>query len=158
MQRVLILMFLTPTAMAQEWQPSAADLAVHKALSGRHQTHSCAEVEALSDTPVASLRNIVTHATAPPWAPMRAASCLVERHATEVQSDLERWVSDEATLGLGIQTLGQLDLMPEDVAIAVANKALTDGPPSLDAAARVSRSDSSVLRALVPSSPTGDEP
>ena len=135
---VLSFLLATPAAAA-EWTPSDSDVAVHRALSVRHKTLSCTEVEALSTEPLQTLRNMVAHASAPPWAPMRAASCIVELHPVEAQPDLERWVSDSKLEGLRIQTLKQLPTMPEAVARAVALKAIAAFPTEVsmdDLAAR----------------------
>lgn len=148
MRLFLLLMAATP-ALASEYTPSEDDLTVHKALSMRHWDNDCEAVEALVDDGTQTLQNLVDHAKAPSWVPMRAATCLVRLHATEKQPELERWVSDPAVKGLGMLALGMLDDMPEPVALAVANKALTDGVPELDAAERIAKTAHPQVRALV---------
>ena len=86
------------------------------------------------------LRDMVEHVRAPAWVPMRAATCLATRHGATVQDDLLAWVSDEATLGLGMHLLNHLDDMEEAVANAVAERALRDGPEALEAPTRIARS------------------
>lgn len=136
-------------AVAADHQPSEAELAVHRALSARHFSGDCAPIEALAAEPVPTLLAIVDHATSPPWAPMRAAACLTRGHAAEIEPQLLRWVSEPELRGLGIQTLTLLDAMPEPVAVAVARKALAEGPPELDAATRIGAARAPAVRAVL---------
>lgn len=159
--RLVLALFLASPALASTpepapadaaqavWQPSDDEIAVHRALSGRHFDGDCARVEALSDTPVDALKAIVRHAQAPPWAPMRAAACLTKGHAEASREELEQWVSDPALAGLGIQTLSLIDTLPEPIALSVAAKALADGPERLDARTRLADSERPAVRALV---------
>lgn len=96
---------------------------VVKALSSRHPA-PCEQIEALTPTPVDTLQHVVATVELPPWAPMRAADCLVRRHAAEVQPSLEAWVTDPAVAGLGRMVLADLDAMPVEVAVPVARTAL----------------------------------
>ena len=54
--------------------------AVVLALSSRDAV-SCESLEALTTTPTATLVEVVDTVQMPPWAPMRAANCLIEHHA-----------------------------------------------------------------------------
>ena len=99
---------------------------VTHALSYRH-AKPCSELEALTTTPVATLRHVVQEVQMPPWAPMRAAECLQRNHAQEVRDDLLRWVSEPEMKGLGRQVVGLLDVLPEPLAVEVAREALV-GP------------------------------
>lgn len=136
-------------ASAQDWTPDASAQQVHRALSLRHNVLPCEEVEALTPTPVQTLRDMVEHVRAPAWVPMRAATCLATRHGATVQADLLAWVSDEATLGLGMHLLNHLDDMDEAVANAVAERALREGPEALEARSRIARSSRPSTQALV---------
>ncbi|MCK6506447.1 hypothetical protein L6R53_24250 [Myxococcota bacterium] len=138
-----------PGAAAEPLAPTDAGYAVYRALSVRDPEPTCAEVEALSPTPVETLREVVDRAQQPPWAGMRAANCLVQGHGAEVQADLVAWVGGADTRGLALLVLDQLDLLPEDVALAVATAALA-GPHAADASARVPKSRHPALQALVP--------
>lgn len=130
-------------ALAQ--QPSVE---LHRALSYRHAL-PCAEIEALTDDPVADLLAAVEQIEQPPWAPMRAAQCLVASHATTIRADLERWVVVPEQKGLGLLALGMLDQMPVETAVPVARLALRDGPDREAARLRVGRSTVPEVRALV---------
>ena len=149
MHMIALGFLLSSATMAAEHVPSADELAVHKALSARHFDGDCARIEALAKAPVQTLQNIVEHASAPPWAPMRAALCLTLNHAAEIQPDLERWVSDPELVGLGIQTLNKLDSLPEPIALAVAQKALAEGPERLEARTRLERSALAPVQTLL---------
>jgi hypothetical protein len=116
------------------------------ALSSRHPV-PCAEVEALTPTPVDTLRHVVDTVSLPPWAPMRAADCLVRGHAAEMQPTIESWVTDPAVLGLGRLVLADLDVMPVEVAVPVARKALT-GPLADVARSRIALSERAEVRAV----------
>ncbi len=102
--------------------PAGLDDVLH-ALSYRHP-RPCDEIEALTPTPVATLRHVVGTVQYPPWAPMRAAECLQRNHAVEVRDDLLRWVSDPALKGLGRQTVSLLDVLSDDLAVVVGREAL----------------------------------
>lgn len=154
-----LLLLLGAVGVAGEHVPTEAELAVHRALSGRHFSGDCASVEALAPAPVETLLAVVEHASAPPWAPMRAAACLTRGHAVEIEPQLLTWVTDPNLRGLGIQTLTLLDAMPEPVAVAVARNALAHGPAELDAATRIGEARSDAVRAvllepLAPMAPT----
>ena len=127
--------------------PEGAD-AVYKALSARDGAPSCEAVEALSAEPVAALLFVAENATQPPWAGIRAAECLVQRHAAEVQPTLERWVSTSETRGFGLIAINQLEQMPAPVALSVARIALS-GPLAEDARPRLLAIQNPELRALV---------
>ncbi len=130
------------------WSPSVDDEAVYQALSIRDPVPSCEQVEALVPQPVAALRNVVAHAQLPPWAPMRAAHCLISRHGSEVESDLLAWVGQEETLGLGLLVLDEVELLDEELGLRVAKAALT-GPLAAKAQERLAGCGSAALRALV---------
>src|SRR5687767_12273412 len=90
--------------------PGELDTVV-RALSSRDPV-SCEVILSLTSTPVPTLLSVVNEISRPPWAPMRAASCLVQHHAAEIQPDLERWVVAPELKGLGRLVLDSLDQMP----------------------------------------------
>jgi hypothetical protein len=119
---------------------------VVRALSYRHPV-ACAEIEHLTATPVDTLQHVVATVELPPWAPMRAAECLVRGHAAEVQSSIETWVTDPALTGLGRLVLGDLDAMPVAVAVPVARNALA-GHLAAVARERIAASAHAEVRAV----------
>ena len=94
-------------ARAPAPSPESVDevTAVHRALSSRDAGPSCAEVEALTSDPVATLTTIVQTVELPPQAPMRAATCLVDRHAEAASELLVGWMGAEETRGLVSESL-----------------------------------------------------
>jgi hypothetical protein len=118
--------------------------AVIRTLSSRDPV-ACAAVDATVET----WREVVRTAEGPPWVPMRAAQCLVERHAVAAQDDLAAWVIDPESLGLGLLVLGQLDRLPADLALRLAHLALAEGPAPERASPRIAASDHAAVRALV---------
>ncbi len=133
-------------AVADDWTPSPDEAAVYRALSARDPV-ACAEVEALAAEPLAALRTVVERAAMPPWAPMRAAHCIVEGHATEARDDLLSWVGSEQTRGLALQLLSELDSVDEPLALEIAGAALA-GPLADEARPRLAQSEVPSVKAL----------
>ena len=117
------------------------------ALSSRHPL-PCPEIEALTPTPSDTLLHVVDTVALPPWAPMHAAQCLLRGHAVAVQPAIETWVVDPTKQGLGKLVLNQLDVIPPEVAVPVARRALA-GPLADLARERVAASVVPEVRALV---------
>jgi len=140
---MIVLVGLSNTASAGPEQ----DAVIH-ALSSRDPV-TCASVEALTPTPVDTLRTVVKVVSMPPWVPMRAAQCLVEGHGSEVRAELLQWVVDPEEQGLGLLVLDEIDRLPQDLALEVAKTALARGPDHAAAAQRVGRATSPQLKALV---------
>ncbi len=122
--------------------------AVVRALSSRDPV-SCETVEALTPTPRETLLEVVEQVSMPPWAPMKAADCLVRNHPLDVIPQMEAWVTDPNLLGLGRLVLGRIDQMPVEAALPVARKALVGSDPEL-ARARVGAAAAPELSTLVP--------
>lgn len=103
-------------------EPSADMQVVYQALLARDPEPQCAAVEALVAAPVPALIEVVEKASQPPWVGMRAAACLATGHAAEaeVRAQLAVWIASAEWRGLAIQLVGQLDAMPEDVALELA--------------------------------------
>ena len=128
-------------------EPDAAAEAVYRALSIRDPAPTCESIEALTETPVETLLFVVDNAQQPPWAGMRAAECLISRHAVAAQASLTAWVSSPETKGLAILALNQLDTMPLEVSLTVARAALV-GPDVESARTRIGRSTIPEIKAL----------
>jgi hypothetical protein len=116
------------------------------ALSSRHPL-PCPDIEALTPTPADTLLHVVDTITLPPWAPMHAAECLLRGHAVAVRPAIETWVVDPDKQGLGRMVLNRLDVLPTEVSVPVARRAL-EGPQSELAAQRVAASVVPEVRAL----------
>jgi hypothetical protein len=66
-----------------------------------------------------------TRASMPPWAPMRAATCLAARADDEkIRPILKSWVADPAVPGLARITLAILDRFPEADAVETVRSAM----------------------------------
>lgn len=125
---------------------SARD-AVYKALIVRDAAPPCSDLEAMTTTPAATFLYLVENATQPPWVGMRAAECLIKGHAQTIQPQMEAWVSNTETKGLGYLALNHLDGMPMTVATAVATAALA-GPEAEGARTRIQNAQTPEIRAL----------
>ncbi len=128
--------------------PAGIDAMV-RAMSARDRGPTCVEVEAMADDPVAALLHIVEHVPLPPQAPMRAATCLVDRHADAIQDELLAWVKQGETKGLGKLVLQRLDTLPEPIAVDVARVAVT-GPLADEAVEAARASARAAVRAAAP--------
>jgi hypothetical protein len=127
---------------------TASQQAMHKALSGRDGSPPCEQIEALSDTPIEDMKILVSQVSAPPWAGMRAAQCLVDRHPDTIGDELDRWVTEPELVGLGILVLNRLDELPVATAVRVATLALDTGSTRLDAERRVATAARQEVRSL----------
>jgi hypothetical protein len=100
----------------------------------------CAALTADVATPVPALLEIAERVTAPPSSGMRAAECLLEGHALEVEPTLTSWVTHESTLGFGLLVLGHLDTLEPELADRLARAALA-GELADRARSRIARSE-----------------
>jgi len=125
----------------------AARDAVYKALIVRDAAPPCSELEAMTTTPAATFLYLVENASQPPWVGIRAAECLIQGHAQSIQPQLESWVSNSETKGLGYLALNHLDAMPIEVATSVATAALA-GPEAEGARSRIQNAQTPEIRAL----------
>ncbi len=149
----LSLVVLTQPATADDWTPSAEQNAVYRALSVKDPAPDCGAVEALATDPLDALRAVVDHAAMPPWAPMRAAHCIITEHPDQARDDLLSWVGQTETRGLGLLVLSQLDTLAEPLAVEIAGAALA-GPLADDARPRLADSAVPSIKALA--TKTGD--
>lgn len=108
--------------------PDLAQLqAATRVLSTRDGEPSCAEVEeVLAETdPVAAYLYIIEMVKMPPTVPMRAAGCLLAGHAEAAAPQIKRWVTEPELKGLGLLVLNRLDQLPEPLAVACVELALS---------------------------------
>ena len=108
-------------------QAPAADLstAVYDALSQRHAP-SCADLDGLGD-PIdvrLGLVHVATKTTAPPWAPLNAAKCLVPMlDEPSVMQVVTSWFDQPSTSGLALVVVQNLDETSEEHANKIATMA-----------------------------------
>lgn len=148
MTRFLIALSLLAPAAALAQAPTAEQDAVYRALSVRHESLSCDQLDAMSSDPLGTYLYLIEHATQPAWVGMRAARCVMVNHAEAAQPQLEQWVTRPEHRGLAILAMGQLDAMPLAVAQAVATKALTEGPEPEAMRVRIARAATPEIAAL----------
>ena len=137
-----------PPELYGDWQPSEEEDAVYRALSLR-DPQSCEQVESLATEPVAVLLTVVDKAQMPPWAPLRAATCLAAGHGEAVRDELLSWVGSLETKGLAYVVLEQLDKMPEALAAELAAAALA-GPNAVEAQRPIGECQHQAVRDLLP--------
>lgn len=143
----------TPTgvedgAAASEEAASPTQVRIVEALSPRDGRPPCIEIEALSPTPVADLTWVALNVSMPPWVGLEAATCLITGHSAEARPTLEAWLTDPALEGFGLLILTQLDALPLDTALALAQLALAKGPNPDRVKSRLKRSKKPEIKAL----------
>ena len=84
----------------------------------------------------------------PPWVGLEAATCLITGHSAEARPTLEAWLTDPAFEGFGLLILTQLDALPLDTALALAQLALDKGPNPDRVKSRLKRSKKPEIKAL----------
>lgn len=135
-------------AASAEAEASATQQAMVQALSVREPAATCAQLAALTEAPADDLAWIVAHVSAPPWAGMKAAECLVLDHAEAARPTLETWLTEPRLKGLGWVVLKHLDTMPQPMALDLARIAIDKGPDPEGAKRRIRRSKTPELQAL----------
>ena len=95
-----------------------------------------------------TLTYIVENVSRPPWAPMRAATCLAKLYPEESQDDLVRWVANPKTKGLAFLLTKQIPNLPEPVAKKVAIAGL-QGPFAEDVRTRLINLDDTRLTEIL---------
>jgi len=135
-----------------DWEPTEDEKKVYDRLKVRKPEPRCPDVETGITDAVGAFRGVITHITAPPWVPMRAATCMLNAHAKEAEADALKWVADPEQAGLTTLVLGRLDTLPLDIAKNIATAAL-DGPHKELAKTRILRLRTKELKALAEAAP-----
>jgi hypothetical protein len=130
-----------------EWEPSADQQKVYDRLKVKKPEPACKDVETGVSDALGAFRGIVEHVTTPPWVPMRAATCLINGHAKDIEPDALKWVADPEQTGLTTVVLGRLDTLPLAMAKTIATAALA-GPHKDLAKTRISRLRTQELKDL----------
>jgi hypothetical protein len=138
----MLVLLLLAVARADD----AFDAMVH-ALSIKDPTPPCEQVEALATDPVPLLLRAVNEVQRPPWVAMRAAECLVTRHAAAIEAEMTSWMGDSQKKGLGLLVLDHLDAMEPTLATRIASAAMA-GPYRDAASVRIARSHVESVRTL----------
>ena len=140
---VAILLLASASAHAAD---DAFDAMV-RGLSIKDPPPACDQVEALATDPVPLLLRVVNEVERPPWVAMRAADCLVTRHAPTIEAEMTSWMGDRNRQGLGLLTLNHLDEMEPALATRIATAAMA-GPYREAASTRIARSHVESVRTL----------
>jgi hypothetical protein len=138
----MLVLVLLASARADD----AFDAMVH-ALAIKDPAPACEQVEALATDPVPLLLRAVNEIPRPPWVAMRAASCLVTRHAPAIEAEMTSWMGDSEKKGLGFLALDHLDAMEPALATRIASAAMA-GPYRDEASVRIARSHVESVRTL----------
>jgi hypothetical protein len=120
-------------SIADDWPGTETQLAMYRAFSVKDPAPECAEVEALDPEPLAGLQLIAEEIAMPPYAGMRAATCIATRHAEAGVDILVGWMGNPEVGGLVRLALQQVDSWPESVRETVGQAALA-GPHAAVAA------------------------
>lgn len=121
-------------------------------LRTRDAAPDCSAVEALSPTPVVDLLWVVDTVTQPPTVGVRAARCLVRRHAHASATALQQWVVEPARAGLGWTVLVEIDAVAsqdEALAVQLATRAITGGPDPAGARRRLASAQTAAILELL---------
>ena len=145
---VAILFAIPGAALAETPTPSDSQLALYKALSGRHFEAGCASLSALSPTLSDDLVWLAENTHQPTWVSIRAADCALALHPTEADAAARRWLTSDAFKGLALVTVQHLDAMPVAQSTALVEAGLA-GPLAEALRPRVARLATPELKALV---------
>ena len=120
---MLVLSLLAVTALASD---DVSD-AVYQQLSQRHGT-TCEALWELGEATAVrdGLLKVATEATMPPWAPLNAAGCLMERLGTDEDTYalVKGWMLDSDKAGLALVVVQNVDTLEEAKALELAKLAV----------------------------------
>ena len=106
---------------------SAADLGDRvRAQASARDGADCATIYAAGEEEAvtAALVDVVEHVAQPPWAAIRAASCVASRPTERVQATILGWVGDPSRPGLAVVVLERLDHFSSADALIIGARAL----------------------------------
>ncbi len=145
----------TPSAPAPDPAPAPAGAPpaeMVRLLSARDAAPPCGVIEAASSHPVADLILVAETVPLPPYAPMRAAGCLVDRHAEAAADTIESWMTRPEVPALAELVAQAFDTMPSGLALRFAAAGLA-GPHRAVVEPFVKSSTHPEVRALVEPAP-----
>lgn len=106
-------------------EPTAADITA--AFTPRHAGADCDAVHAMGSlsSVVPALVETAETVAMPPWVGTRAAHCVSELISVDslAYGAAVRWVTDDSRAGLGLIVLDNLDSLPQDSALSLAERA-----------------------------------
>ncbi len=128
---------------AQRGEPivlSADAQTIYERALVRDASPPCDVLTAGVTEPMPALIEITERVASPPSAGMRAAECLIEGHALEIEPTLTAWVTHESTLGFALLVLNRLDTIEPALGERLARAAL-EGEIADRARTRIARSE-----------------
>jgi len=143
----LLLAALPTAALAEGPQPSDSQMALYRALSGRHFEAGCAALVELSPTLADDLVWLAENTHQPAWVAIRAADCVLDLKPAEADTAARRWMGSEDHKGLALVTVQHLDTLPLEQSTALVQAGLS-GPLADTLRPRVARLHTPELSAL----------
>lgn len=137
-----------PVAAAVGIAADSPEGRAHGLFASRDAVDCAAVAGALGDDARTAVTYVADATTMPPYAPMRAAHCLVERWPADAQALFVGWMGAPAKKGLALQTLHEADQLDEPSALALGVAALA-GPHAEPAQKILAQSKHPAVRALV---------
>ena len=134
----------TPSSAAE----SKEELSLDKILSA-HDDTACRELPYRTKEPWVELNVIVEEVLQPPWAGMRAATCMIESYPEASKDLFLGWMMDENKKGLAYLLAANIDRFPVEAALALVQAAL-DGPHAQGCKTRFMNSEQSAVRDALP--------
>ena len=134
--------------------------AMHTALSSRDGAPSCSDVEALASAqPHEDYLWLIEHVQQPPWVGIRAATCILQHHHEAAWAHIQHWLTQPELKGLALLVLNEIDSLPEDRAIELAQFAIRAGADPEAVRERLAQSSRPSIAALAqtPIPPESDE-
>ena len=89
-----------------------------------HDSLPCSRLNFETKEPWNELNSIVLEVEKPPWAAMRAASCMIELHPTSSQEFFLEWIVDAKSKGLAFLLAKNIDAFPLSQGLALVEAAL----------------------------------
>ena len=143
----LLLAALPTAAMAEEPTPSESQLAVYRALSGRHFEAGCGALTELSPTLADDLVWLAENSHQPAWVAVRAADCVLALEPAAADLAARRWMGSTGFKGLALVTVQHLDAMPLEQSKGLVEVGLA-GPLGETLRPRLSRLNTPELQAM----------
>jgi hypothetical protein len=124
----MIWLWTVVTTLAFAGPATTLEDRIVKAFSARDGAPPCATVQDWGPTEAVAtaMREITETVTMPPWAPMRAAECVVLNASTDAKawSLVQNWMTGEETAGYAMVVVQNLPALTEKRALVVADLAV----------------------------------
>ncbi|MEC7987913.1 MAG: hypothetical protein VX278_22285 [Myxococcota bacterium] len=114
-----------------------------------HDDTGCQELPFRTEEPWLELNVIVNEIPQPPWAGIRAATCMIELYPEASKDLFMAWMVDEHKKGLAYLLASNIDRIPIDIALSLVQVALA-GPHAQGCTDRFMDSERSDIRNALP--------